>query len=109
MTKYLTIRADTNDADYVTEETEIEGWVEENLETILKVGREVMRFSKENPYKHNWEDINHSGVCLAQYKDVLEEEELEVFREVCPCGDYGIHTIESIEVREITVLEKLTK
>jgi len=107
MGKYLKITADTNDADYITEETEIKGWVEENLDTILKVGREVLKYGRENPYKHNWDNIDHSAAYQDAYKGVITQEELEVFSEVCPYHEWGIHSIESIEVREITVLEKI--
>lgn len=107
MGKYLKITADTNDADYITEETEISGWVEDNLSTILKVGREVLKYGRENPYKHNWDNIDHSAAYQDTYEGVLTQEELFVFSEVCPYNEYGIHTITSIEVREVTLIEKL--
>lgn len=107
MAKYLKIVADTNDADYVTEETKIEDWVEANLDTILKVGRGVLKYGRENRYKHNWDDMDHSAAYLDTYEGVFSEEELGIFSEVCPFGQYGIHTIESIEIREVVTIEKL--
>lgn len=107
MGKYLKITADTNDADYITEETKIEGWVEENLDTILRVGREVLKYGRENPNKHNWDNIDYSAAYKDTYEGIFTQEELAMFSEVCPYYEWGIHTITSIEVREVIVIEEL--
>lgn len=99
----LWIKADTNDADYITSENLVQ---KGDIKIIQKVC-EVLRVGK---WHHNWVTNDY---CTEKespwnaYKDELTEYEIDVFNEYVPYGEYGIHTIKSVELREITVLEKL--
>lgn len=92
----LVVKADTNDADYVTELTE--GAF--NLTLVKKVAKAI----KECKTNMNWgtgemcDGEDHPSVL---YKGKLTEEEIEEFRDLCPSGEYGIHSIESITLYEI--------
>lgn len=99
----LYIKADTNDADYVTSEKKIR---EGDLDTIRKVA-EAIRDCKAY---HNWglgECCNEEESPYEVYKGILTEEEIEVFDEYTPYGEYGIHSIKEIQIREIKILEDL--
>lgn len=95
----LIIEADTNDADYVTEMTEV---TPETLEPLLPIFTAI----KDMTVKHQT-DRNHynwpnsecaSDTVESVYEDILTEEQIELFNEYTPYGEYGIHTIKSIKV-----------
>jgi hypothetical protein len=114
------IKADTNDGDYVT-----------SMETVgdaeLKLIREVCKAIKDfQPYTTegcniDWRDWTHShnwpeGECLredlgekspSEIYSQCSQEALDLFRELIPYGEYGIHTIESVTVSPVVAREKL--
>jgi hypothetical protein len=99
----LYIKADTNDADYITSENKI---LEGDLDTIRKVAAAI----KECKEHHNWVMREFCGEQESPhevYKDILTEEEIEVFNGYTPYGEYGIHSIKEIQIREIKILEDL--
>jgi len=110
MPKYLLIvKADTNDADYVYKTTEVEekdNWF--NVELIEKVSSAI----KKSPQRHNWDNSEykhkHEKDPYELYKDILTKDEIQEFEEnYCPFGEYGIHTIKSIELYEISSKKSL--
>ena len=99
----LYIKADTNDADYITSENKI---LEGDLDTIRKVAAAI----KECKAYHNWitrEYCEEQESPHEVYKGVLTEEEIRVFNGYTPYGEYGIHSIKEIQIREIKILEDL--
>ncbi len=117
MKKYIVIEADTNDGDYITNKSEI---TDSELEVINPVIQAIKNFK---PYQGEWmpgqfttHDHNFPlGDCLREdmgekpieeiYSNV-DSNSLEVFKEMVPYGEYGIHTIKSIEIVD-EPLEKL--
>ncbi|MDD3412586.1 MAG: hypothetical protein PHY47_01165 [Lachnospiraceae bacterium] len=117
----ITIRADTNDADYVMKITRVD---KATLERIKPLVEAIKTFEPyEGEYKsydgtirmithdHNWPD----GECLRKdlgEKDIYEiyskfdKKIIEDFRYLCPVSEYGLHTIESVEITQYVEKEK---
>jgi hypothetical protein len=112
MARTILVKADTNDADYITRSSKLN---EEDLPTILKVVAEIKAFdarTRRGSGEYNWyARYEHYGRKRSGprevYEDVLTEEEIEIFEEYIPYGEDGIHTIESVEIFEIINKEKL--
>lgn len=106
MPKYLLIiKADTNDADYVEETHEINEEDNFDFERLKK----IVGIVKEQK-GHNWgigEYCNNDEMPSVVYKDKLTKDEIEWFNDLAPHGGYGIHTIKSIKLYEITSKEEL--
>jgi len=116
MKYYINIKADTNDGDYISEMSEIS---EEELELIRPVVESIKAFK---PYKgKNWSHENNfpCGDCCREdlgQKEAEEyyvggglvtQEQFDAFMEFAPHGEYGIHTIESVEVFHVTEVHSL--
>ena len=87
----MTIIADTNDGDYVTEISEITMKAIERFKPLIK----AIKKSKE---RHNFEWGECCDDYPEQYSKRFGEELLEEFTNYVPHGEYGIHTIESIYI-----------
>lgn len=119
---FITIEADTNDADYVENTAEI---TSEQLLAIRAVAKAIEDFK---PYKgkeyhpgsfHTHNNNYPHGECVRDNlgqlsardyyvgKGLVSEEDFEIFEEFRPSAEYGIHTIESIILREVAKQEKL--
>lgn len=100
------ITADTNDADYVTSEYEVNG--QEALDFIKKVAS-VIKITKA---QYNWSTSeygygNPSPGSL--YSSLLTQHEIEKFNDLVPYGEYGIHSIVSIRIVKIVEDKELLK
>jgi hypothetical protein len=105
MKKYIIIKADTNDADYFTEVSEI---TDEQIELIKPVIEAIKNAPKD---KHGWGHNYETGEAV----DKADAEELyghlegfKTFDKFVPNGDEnypGVHTIESIMI--VSEVEKL--
>jgi hypothetical protein len=80
----VTVIADVNDADYMTEETVVD---EKNLHIVHKMVEEL------GTGAHNWEKLQELG-----------SEEIEWYREFIPRAHYGgdCHTVETVKIRPYT-------
>jgi hypothetical protein len=85
----LSVVADENSADYLREETDVTDFDELSMNTLGKVSRIVMQTEG-----CNW--------CTSP--EELSDEEIEV-----PGAEYGVHTVDSIELREVTLLIDFSK
>ena len=97
--KFVFVKGDMNDADYISEETKLN---EADLDLIRKVSKALA----ENEYlwpTSEWDDESVSEV----YDGVLTNQEISTFSKYVPYGEGGIRSIESIEIREVRVVEKL--
>lgn len=109
--KYIIVKADTNDADYITNKSLIN---DENLKIVTdiinKVERQTIRYWDVN--SKDWKEIKAKTISwetgemqsepLTVQHPELTEEEIEFMDEnYIPNGEYGIHTIESIEILEV--------
>lgn len=108
MKKLLYISADTNDGDYVSLKTPI---TEEELEKILPVIA-VLKEKKEKNRgwaSHNWVTLDCARSAQDypenMYFGLLTPEQIEMFQEYVPYGQYGTHTI--VEISIIEGLERL--
>lgn len=109
MKKYLIITADTNDGDYVIEKREI---TDDKLELIKPVIQAIKDFK---PYesdkcgfnmKHSHNYPKGDGEFIPR-EDLGEKSASELyghlegfntFDDYCPYGEYGIHTIDRVEL-----------
>lgn len=102
MKKYILIKADTNDADYISNKTEIN---DEELELL----RPIISVLKSQPKSYNWVSSVYGNEAPPEEQYVqsglLTEDQVDLFGDYVPYGEYGVHTIESIEI--IQVLEQL--
>ena len=107
--KYLLVRADTNDADYVRSFKPIE---EEILAKFLPLFQAIKDFK---PYKGGRTSHRHNfptGDCCREdmgekqveeiYADIDPEILGEFQEEYMPNGEFGTHTINEIKVFEVT-------
>lgn len=99
MSKYVEIRADQNDADYITERSSIE---EDDIPLLQK----ICDILKNNGYEWCKSDFTSETPRdpYVQYKDLLTEDEITFFDELCP---YNIHSIDSVTILNITYKESL--
>jgi hypothetical protein len=111
----ILVKGDTNDADYVTEITDID---QEELESI----RPIVKAIQDCKSEYNWECDHYDSPKLEelypQFVESWKETEygkypvftgaFELFRGCCPSGgDLGIHSIESVTVYHVTKEEDL--
>lgn len=120
MKKYLLIKADTNDGDYIDSRNEI---TDEELAIILPVIKAIKEFDDDPTIKYqkyNWWEIGRNSYReqnKEQYQSPKEryldtgkitEEAFNYFSDFLPSmGEYPIHTIESIELIEVVNETKL--
>ena len=117
METYIKIKVDTNDADYNMEFTEID---EETLSIITPLIEAIKNFKPFDTGEGHTQRKNFPfGECLRSdlgEKSIEElyvqtglctEEALDIFLEMLPYGEYGFHTIESIEIFKVSEKIKL--
>ena len=100
----LYVNADTNDGDYISNTTEI---TKASLKTVTKVAKAI----KECKMDYNWATYDRAEKELSPevvYKGVLTKKEIDCFREYVPYHEYGVHTIESIEITKFIKLSEET-
>lgn len=102
MKKYIEVRADTNDADYITERSEISDEEIKNLIPVIEAIKEFDKNHKKGRGDYNWlcGEIRGSKEKGPHevYQGILTPEQIELFNEYTPYGEYGIHTIDSIKI-----------
>jgi hypothetical protein len=99
----LIIHGDTNDADYTSRTCEID---ESELKELLPIIQAIKDYSSNKANQkwgviHNW--TNNEYATLEEYpctiyKDILTEDQIEMFSDYVP---YDIHTIVSITLYEM--------
>jgi hypothetical protein len=83
------IKVDTNDADYVTTELEID-------EKQVQLLKEIAEALKKNKSDHNWPAFEGDDTTPEeQYKDILKPEHFSMMEEI-QGGECGFHTVDSI-------------
>ena len=103
MKRYIIITGDSNDADYITSKKEIE-------EDFEEVYGELIKAIINNKNSYNWWsfDSNKEEDFITVYSQLgFSIKLIEDFSYFVPSGEYGIHTITSIEIIEVTNEEKL--
>lgn len=111
----INVTADGNDADY---NTRSEDAAESDLVLIRKIAQALKEFKPSKNRRNNWTrsiDIRPDwpegteDPVEDKYKDILTLDEIEEFRDkFLPYeGEYGIHSVNSIEIIEIKNVEEL--
>lgn len=99
------IETDANDADYVGNLEKISN---KDLNKIRPLIEAIKKFTKENPYKHNYYSLHDDrGEKLPEelYPEFLDE--IEILSDCCRGGEYGYHSIKNIIVYPDSVGEVL--
>lgn len=106
----LVVKADTNDADYVTEISKIN---ENHLNELIPLFERVKEFK---PYKGKSNHTHYSNFPFGDGEFIprsdlgeksakelygYTDEEFDLICNYLPFGEYGIHTIESVEFYEL--------
>lgn len=94
------VEADYNDGDYVSQTSTIEEADLPRLRNIVAV------IKKNKGYWNNQQDLGMDGPPISKkYAGKLSPEDIEWFDALTPMAEYGIHTIETVQI--ITVVETL--
>jgi len=97
----LVIEADTNDADYVTEITDID---KEDLDSF----RPIIEAIKNCKNEYNWEcDHSDSPTLEELYPDFIDTDAFNYFQDCVPSWENGVHSINSITVYHVVKEEEL--
>lgn len=114
MNKYILIEADTNDGDYISKLTEIYDEELELIKPVIQAIKEFKPYIGNKPdywnslFRHNYPTSDCCRKNLGE-KTTFEMyghlEGFDLFGELIPYEEYGIHTIKSIKI--IQILEKL--
>lgn len=112
MKTMLYIKADTNDADFVTYFREITEKEVAELKPILEI---IKRHRKYPQYPHlgkvckwNTREMDDETV-EEEYKGELTELQIEIMNEYVPYGEYGVHSIHEIKLIYVEKEEDLLK
>lgn len=101
MKKYVIITADHNDGDYVTEKSEItDEEIEQFKEIVKKINRIELHQGGFAPC-FEWKTGDQQEESLDQAHPELTGEEIDLIERFRPSNEYGIHTIEDIEIIEV--------
>jgi hypothetical protein len=105
---HIRVVADTNDGDYITN---LQKFDRSELPLILKVVAAIKDFDSRTTRgsgQSNWPSSYYrKDSPRAVYEGVLTEDEIEAFEDYVPCGEDGVHTIETVEIFEIINREVL--
>lgn len=102
MNKYLIIvKADTNDGDYITSKSYIDYNKIDQMKNICNVIKKDSAWGSGDLL----DDDNDPKRFINSGK--LTKEDINFFNKFVPCGEYGIHTIESVDIYEINYEESL--
>ncbi len=114
----IKITADTNDADYVTEISKI---TEKDLDKIKPLIEAIKKFKPYTTksdglswtHSHNYpwgEHLPRKDLGERHPNEIykgIDEEAFEIFQDLIPHGEHGIHTIVSIDIAPIIKWKKL--
>lgn len=96
MKNLLIVSADTNDADYVYNITEVSN---ESLDQIIGIVKKINEAKKSNFYGFPWGKGEFVDVVYEEeYDGILTDDEMEFLNDFVPYGEHGIHTVSKIEV-----------
>jgi len=79
----------------------------ETINKLRPLFEAIKEFKKNNPYKNSWPNHNSiSGVPSDLYPNV-DSELIDIFSDMCPTSEDGIHSIEHILIYEKINEERL--
>jgi hypothetical protein len=103
MNYLVIITADTNDADFVKEVHR--NMSKEEVNRLIKLSSVVLDHGG-----HNWgtgKYMDDSDRPEVMYEGILTDNEIEFLNEHFPWGEYGIHTVYSVEIYEAELRSKI--
>lgn len=98
MNKFVIIKGDHNDGDYVSEITVMED-TDPRLEVLEKFMTVLEVF--KSPTYHNWfggDCTSENEEVRAEWLEYFTEDQLDMIEGMCPCHENGIHSIESVAI-----------
>lgn len=98
---YLIIKADTNDADYVTSIKHIPASKIEDLRNI------IFKVKKESDNSIDWRTGDHAAEEVWEAHPELTVSECELLNDYIPYTEWGIHTIEDVQLFKVESVETL--
>lgn len=98
MTKYIYIVGDTNDGDYVAELKKLDPKTEILITPVIAAIKASKRSHNFDISEYGENDAEEKYGHLMGYKEFID---------LIPYGEYGIHTIVSIEILEVNYKKKL--
>ena len=117
MRRQIIIVGDSNDGDYITSINEI---TLQEIEIINPIIEKIKNFKPYKSEKHNREhknnypwgevsrpDLGEKSPEELYHTDEINKEQWMFWESLLPCGEYGIHTINSIVILEILNENKL--
>ena len=96
MKRFILVKSDENDADYITIKSPI---TDEDLEKVREIVSALRVLKPRGGIR--WETGERKDKYSAQsyaIRGILTLEETEFLEQYIPCGEHGTHTIESIEI-----------
>jgi hypothetical protein len=99
MKKYLIVKADYNDGDYVTQKSEI-------FDAEIPKIKEIISLISSN-HRIQWRTGEEQRKHLTEQHPELSEEQIQLLDTLTPYGEYGVHTIVRIELLEVANEEVL--
>ena len=115
MKKYIIIKADTNDADFVTEKNEITDKQIELIKPVIEAIKERNGIIEKGNWddNYNWPTFDSNRLQGKRPSDLYLKsgkvtiEQFDTFSEFVPSLEGGIHTIEKIEILVVSEEIKL--
>lgn len=98
------ITAFENDADYIEAETTIENY---EIDRIKRIAAIIWSFPKRRWYTYEQKHGENDPYVI--YKSFIPKNDIDFFNNLVPCSEFGIHTIISIEIREVNTLFEFSK
>jgi hypothetical protein len=116
MKYYINITADTNDADYISEIGEISNEQLELIQPVIKAIKNFKSYKGKSKSGSDWDHGNNfpTGDCyrpdlgeksaeeIYVESGIVTQEQFDAFMEFVPSNEYGIHTIESVDLFHVT-------
>jgi len=103
----IVVIADTNDADYVTQISTISEELLLEIQPVIEAIKAKNATITPGRGIYNWPSSEYRKETVEDTYPQLTEDQIECFRELCPYGEYGIHTIKSVEYYPEPVKVKL--
>jgi len=101
---YVEIVGDTNDADFITERTEIK--TKKDMKLIEKLVAALKGCKTEDG--ENWPTSEYCDTTVEElYDGVLTEDDIEDISVFVPFGERGIHTIDYVTILHVSKQESL--
>lgn len=108
MANYILVQVDTNDADYAYAFNPIS---DTDLEILKPLIEKIKACSGRHNFPNRYEyDVDVTAYDLYVSEDTREQDEDALnlfFEEYAPITEIGFHTVESIEIYDVSHIEKL--